>query len=652
MIEIKHLSKTYKTGKVVFKALDDVSLKINKGEFVAIMGPSGSGKSTLMHLMGFLDSPDSGSYTLYGKETSKLTEDEYAQLRSSVIGFVFQQFHLLPRESTIENVELPLIYAGKAESRGAGLPLLKEVGLALKNDNMPNELSGGERQRVAVARSLINNPDIILADEPTGNLDSKSQTEIMELLASLNKKGKTIIVVTHDDEVAEYAGRVIKIKDGKKIFDEPRYGKNYVKPEVKSETENIKDGEAPAITRIEFIDYLKQAFNSIMGNKLRSALSMLGILIGVAAVIAMLAIGAGMKKSVQASMASLGSNMLTVNSGNFKMGGVSLGTGAVTRFTFQDVEALEKLSEVKYVSGNVRGSAQVVYQDKNWSTTVQGVGLSYPQMKNSVPAYGSFFTADDMQKRNRVCVIGQTVITNLLGTDDPVGKIIKINRTTFRVIGILPVKGSNGPQDQDDMIIVPLTTAMYRLMGKTYISSIDVQVKDASLVDTAEDSITNMLRNKHKIKDPNDTSFSIRNMAEMQKTMTEMTNTISLFLGIVGAISLLVGGVGIMNIMFVSVTERTREIGLRKAIGAKRRDIMTQFIIESVLMTFLGGIIGIIFGIVISTLMAVLAKWTIVVSIVSVIGVTLFSVMVGVISGIMPALKAAELNPIDALRYE
>jgi len=225
IISIKNLSKTYATGKVSFKALDDVSLDVEQGEFVAIMGPSGSGKSTLMHLMGFLDSPDSGSYTLNGIETAKLPDDEYAQLRSGFIGFVFQQFHLLPRENTVENVELPLIYAGKPESHGEGRKLLSEVGLMNKEQNMPNELSGGERQRVAIARSLVNNPEIILADEPTGNLDSKSQTEIMQLLAGLNKKGKTIIMVTHDEEVSEYAGRIIRIRDGKVISDALNKGK-------------------------------------------------------------------------------------------------------------------------------------------------------------------------------------------------------------------------------------------------------------------------------------------------------------------------------------------------------------------------------------------------------------------------------------------
>jgi len=653
IIEIKHLSKTYKTGKVEFKALDDVSVTIEKGEFVAIMGPSGSGKSTLMHLMGFLDSPDSGSYVINGRETSHLSDDEYAQLRSSVIGFVFQQFHLLARENTLENVELPLIYAGNPESTGRGLKLLKDVGLASKENNMPNELSGGERQRVAVSRSLINDPDLILADEPTGNLDSKSQTEIMQLLSSLNKSGKTVVVVTHDEEVSEYAARIIKIRDGKVISDTKKKGKKYTTP-YKAEVKrgNEKAALKPVISRIEFIDYIRQAYNSIVGNKLRSVLSMLGILIGVAAVIAMLGVGQGAQDSIQKTLAAMGSNLLTVIPGNRMVGGVSLGTSTVTRFTFQDLDALTKLPDVKYVSGTVSTKGQVVFSSKNWNTTLQGVGVNYQVMRNATPTFGAFFTDADNAGRNRVCVLGQTVVNNIFGDADPVGQTIKINKVGFKVIGILPMKGATGFRDQDDVIIMPLSTAMYRLMGKIYIDSIDVQVIDINLMDDAQDEITQIIRKKHRITNPDDQSFQIMNMAELQKTVAATSNVMSMLLGFIALISLIVGGIGIMNIMLVSVTERTREIGLRKAIGAKRKDILTQFLIEAVLMTFMGGIAGIIIGGLFAFLISVIAKWNVNVSIFAIVGVTLFSIAVGVIFGIMPARKAAALSPIDALRYE
>jgi macrolide transport system ATP-binding/permease protein len=653
IIEIKNLSKTYDTGLIKFKALDGVSVNIESGEFVAIMGPSGSGKSTLLHLMGFLDSPDSGSYILDGIETSKLKDEEYAEMRKNKIGFVFQQFFLLPRINTVGNVSLPLIYSGRTPEQTPS-KLLQEVGLASKEKNLPNELSGGERQRVAIARALVNAPDIIMADEPTGNLDSKSQTEIMELISALNNKGKTIVMVTHDEEVSEYAKRIIRIRDGKIISDEKKKGRNEIKQEgpVKVKKSAVYHDGPPAINRIEFWDFVKQALDAMLGNKLRSLLSMLGILIGVAAVIAMLALGAGAKSMIEKSLSSLGSNLLMVMPGASMMGGVNMAAGTVTRFTVQDVEALAKIPDLKLTSGNVNGRAQVVYGPNNWNTRVQGVGVNYAEIHNAVPQYGRFFTENELRVRDRVAELGTTVAKNLFGDSNPIGQTVKINRIAFVVIGVLPSKGSTGFQDQDDIIVVPLSTAMFRLMGKEYVDTIDCQAKDASLTDQATDEITAMLRKRHNISNPKDTSFSIRNMADIQAALSASTNAMTMLLGFIAAISLIVGGIGIMNIMLVSVTERTREIGLRKAIGARKSDILTQFIIEAVLMTVIGGVGGIVLGAGASFLVSAIAHWPTIISIFSIFISTFFSILIGLVFGIWPARMASRLSPIDALRYE
>jgi len=645
MISVKGISKIYKTGKLEYQALNDVSIDIKKGEFVAIMGPSGSGKSTLMHLLGFLDKPDSGSYLLEGNETAGLTDEEYAQLRQNKIGFVFQQFHLLSRSSALENVAMPLVYSGRKSFEKRPLELLESVGLGTKLKNLPGEMSGGEKQRAAIARALINDPEIIFADEPTGNLDSKSEKEIMDIFTALNKKGKTIVMVTHEPEIAEYAHRVITVRDGKILSDrQTANGTSMI-------IDSIHQEEKDARLEIEFKDYFKQALISVMGNKLRSALSVLGILIGVASVIAMLALAEGAKESINKQLSSLGSNLLMVSPAFNRSGGVS--REGTTRITLQDSNEAGRLPSVKYASGVVGGNVQAVYGNKNKSTRVEGVSPVYEEIRNYKPAAGRFFTEAESKRRERVALLGATVVTELFGSEDPTGAMIKINRVNFTVIGVLPVKGSGGWRDQDDTILIPINTAMYRLLGKQYVDQIYVQAESAGVLESAQSEITEMLNKRHNINDSKkDSAFEIRNMAEMQEAIQSTSRTLTWLLGSIAAISLLVGGIGIMNIMLVSVKERTREIGLRKAVGARRTDILYQFMIEAVLLTITGGFAGIILGSIIAFLMAVLAGWAVKVSVFSVLLSVFFSAATGLGFGIWPARQAAELNPIDALRYE
>ena len=653
MIELVNVTKIYRMGKVDVVALRGVSLKIEPGEFVAILGPSGSGKSTLLHILGFLDKPDSGEYLFFGRDVTKLSDDELAYLRNRVAGFVFQQFHLLNRMSALENVELPLIYT-KHTKKEKTLPFekLKVVGLEDRVHHRPNELSGGQQQRVAIARALVNEPLLLLADEPTGNLDTRSGEEIIKILKNLNAQGKTIVVVTHDENIAHQAQRVIRMQDGKIISDESP-GRIFKGQTIEGQSFFLKERKKSyGFNSREIIENLRQGLQSIFSNRMRSFLSMLGILIGIASVITMIALGEGAKQALSEKFASLGTNLLIVRPGSWRMRGVALEAGAVTRFTLSDAEAIAKLKYVKRVSPSVKGRGQVVYENKNWNTLVQGVGKDYAKVESSQPIVGRFFTKEEERARRKLALLGITVARELFGDENPVGKTIKINRINFRVIGILPEKGQSPHGDRDDVVVVPVTTAMYRVLGKKYVDYIEVEVDDQKFIDEVKKDIETFIRKRHRLEADDRDSFSIRDMTEIRETFMNMIKTMTTLLGCIAAISLLVGGVGIMNIMLVSVTERTREIGLRKAIGARKRDILLQFLIEAVVLTSLGGLVGVIFGIGGSYLLSFFTGWTTKVSLFSIILATGFSIGVGICFGLWPARKASRLDPIEALRYE
>lgn len=654
LIELKGVSKTYVMGSSKVQAMKKLSLTIDAGDFVAIMGQSGSGKSTLLNTLGFLDVPDEGSYKFMGREVSSLAEDDLSVLRNNVAGFVFQQFQLLPRLSALNNVLLPTVYAGKKNVEHLAEERLQWVGLGHRVGHSPMELSGGEQQRVAIARAMVNDPVVVFADEPTGNLDTRSEEEIIALLKKMNEEGKTIVMVTHENEIAAHAKRIIRMKDGEIISDEIK-GKKQKKDrsvEVNASRLDSVFNRVTSFARAEFLDYVHQAFGSIVSHKLRSMLSMLGILIGVAAVISMLAIGAGAQESIEKSMSSLGSNLLTVMPGFPRQtSGANLQRGSVTRFTVQDAAAMQEVPGVKRVSPSVNSRIQAIYGDKNCNTQLTGVGVNYELIKSAKPISGRFFTQDEVASRARVALVGATVVKSIFGTEDPVGKTMRVNKVNFTVIGVLPVKGMTMMRDQDDLVVVPVTTAMYRVLGKQYVDSIDVEVSDPALIDSTMKELKVFIPKRNKSFEKSD-SFDIMDMSEIRKTVSATTNTMSLLLGAVAAISLVVGGVGVMNIMLVSVKERTKEIGLRKAIGARRKDITVQFLVEAVLMTFSGGITGIILGISVSLLITLLAGWAIKVSALAVIGATLFSVLIGIGFGLWPAIQASRLNPIEALRSE
>ncbi len=652
MIELDNICKTYHIGEFQVHALKDISLKITAGEFVAIMGPSGSGKSTLLHLLGLLDTPGSGSYKLAGKEVSSLSGEKLAVYRNEFLGFVFQMFNLLPRLNARENVALPLVYSSDPESSNQSFPeeLLKKVGLGDRVNHNPGELSGGQKQRVAIARALVKNPKVILADEPTGNLDSASAQEILGILQGLNKSGITIIMVTHEEILAGKAGRIIRLFDGKIISD--KHTGNSTGATTGTVTGIPEELKVHGFNFSRIRNYFSQAIKSLVSSKTRSFLSILGILIGVAAVIAMLGLGTGAKEDVKKSFSSLGSNLLTIRPNWRKFRQVSAGSGSITKFTIADAEAIRKIPYVKRVSPNVSGRGRAVNGNRNWDTRILGVTPDHALIRAAEPVEGRFFNRSEMLSRSKVAVLGKTVVSELFENEDPIGKFIKINRINFRVIGLLPEKGATGWRDRDDEIVIPLNTAMYRVMGKKYVDYIDVEVADENMIETVQVEMHALIVKRHNIPENREDSIEVRNLAEIQEAISATVKTFSWLLGSIAFISLLVGGIGIMNIMLVSVTERTREIGLRKALGANNRDILLQFVIEAVVICLAGGLLGILLGTAISMVLAGFAGWTIKISSGSILLAFLFSVGIGLFFGLWPAKKAAMLNPIDALRYE
>jgi len=664
MIQLTDITKTYAMGSAAVRALRGVSLSIEPGEFVAIMGPSGSGKSTLLHILGLLDVPDRGSYSLLGREVARLSDDDLAALRNATLGFVFQHFNLLSRTSAVENAVLPMLYAPgrRGKDTDKARRLLAGVGLGERMGHKPNELSGGQQQRVAIARALIHDPRIIMADEPTGNLDSASAEDILGLLTDLNRQGITVIMVTHEADIAAHARRVIRMRDGQVQSDERQAGRApaasssagprlVVAPAAAAPAPGLRAGPL-ALVREAPHDF-RQAWRALTANKVRSCLSMLGILIGVTSVIAMLAIGTGARRAIETQLASMGSNLLIVRSGARRVAGVAYEAGAATRFTLQDAaEIRSRVRSVSRVSGSVAGRAQVVFGNKNWNTRVQGAEPDYAAMRAAQPTIGRFFTAEEVTQRARVVVLGMTLVRELFGDANPLGEYVKLNKINFQVIGILPEKGATGWFDQDDAAVVPLSTAMYRLLGKDYLDSIDVEIRSASEIESAQEAIRDLVTRLKRLLPSQSESLDIRNMAEMQAAMTETSRTMSWLLAAIAAVSLLVGGIGIMNIMLVSVTERTREIGIRKAVGARRRDIMAQFLTEALVVSVLGGAVGILLGWLISSLVSRVAGWPVLITPSSILLAVGFSCVVGVVFGLWPAVKAARLNPIDALRYE
>ena len=714
-IELRDIYKTYHLGEIDVPVLKGISLKVSHGEFVALMGTSGSGKTTLMNILGCLDRPSSGEFWLEGQDVVALSADDWAQLRNEKIGFVFQTFNLLPRTSALENVVMPLSYTAQhlseAEGRQRAEDLLRRVGLGDRLDHEPSQLSGGQQQRVAIARALINNPAILFADEPTGNLDSKTSEEVLELFRRLNEEeGVTIILVTHDANVARSAKRIIRITDGMVEAEEPPTPAapgGQVEASLPAGAEvAAKHRSGLAWLRLQWM--VRTALHGLSRNVMRAALTTLGIVIGVAAVIAMMEIGSGSASAIQATIASMGANNLMILPGAAASGGVSFGGGSVMTLTPQDAEAI--LAESPAVRGSVpvvRARTQVIYGNRNWVPTfIYGTTPGWLDVREWGLAQGDMFTERDVRNASKVCVLGQRLVRELFQGENPIGKEVRIQNVSFRVIGVLTAKGANMMgMDQDDVLLAPWTTIKFRVTGSSASTANQSAASTASSatsttvntlnqiyptsqkklypeqsatqaantpqpvrfinvdqilaagrsteeIPAAIKQITQILRERHRIGPEEPDDFSIRDMTEMTKALSSTGTMMTRLLLAVALISLLVGGVGIMNIMLVSVTERTREIGLRMAVGAWSRDILQQFLAESVILCFCGGVVGILAGRGISLLVRAFLGWPTELSLGAIVAAFAVSVTVGIVFGFYPAWKASRLDPIIALRYE
>ncbi len=672
LLEVRNLYREFPSGDDVVTVLNNINLQIAAGEMVAIIGQSGSGKSTLMNILGCLDRPTRGSYLVNGQETGAMEPDELARLRREYFGFIFQRYHLLGDLDAMGNVEVPTIYAGyPAEQRRArSAALLERLGLGERKHHRPNQLSGGQQQRVSIARALVNGGEVILADEPTGALDSQSGQEVMRILRELHAEGHTVIIVTHDVQVAANANRIIEIRDGS-IIDDRRTDRQSAENNENNNSNNNDSSATPTEQSARqlqhdassntparsasrplfgFFDRFKEAAlmatRAMLAHRTRTFLTMLGIIIGIASVVSVVALGEGSRQKILEDISSMGTNTIDIFPGK---GWGDRRASSIRTLTAADAEVLAQQPYVDSVTPRVSTAVTVRLGNNSVSAQVQGVGEQYFQVKGISMDLGKQFDRQAVSEYAQEAVIDPNSRKTLFGESvNPIGQVIMLGNVPVRIIGVSKAQSSAFGNDENLNIWVPYTTVLSRMLGQTHVRNITVRVSDSVSSQAAEQGITKILTQRHGTQD-----FYISNSDTIRQTIESTTRTMTLLVSMIAVISLIVGGIGVMNIMLVSVTERTQEIGVRMAVGARQSDIMQQFLIEAVMVCLLGGLLGVGLALAIGALFDHFVKdFSMAFSVTSIIAAFTCSTLIGMIFGFLPAKNAAKLDPVVALSRE
>lgn len=641
------------SGDLSVEVLHGINLEVRRGEMLAIIGPSGSGKSTLMNIIGCLDTPSSGSYKVKGQNTLNMLPDDLAALRRDFFGFIFQRYHLLSHLCARENVEVPAVYSGvnKKHRDQRACELLESLGLGERVEYRPSQLSGGQQQRVSIARALMNGGQIILADEPTGALDTKSGQDVMRTLQELNARGHTIIIVTHDPRIASCARRVVAIEDGQIKSDtiNDAVADPFLVQDQGETDQSVKINDKWAHSIGSHIDRFKEAFimayRAMLSNRMRTMLTMLGIIIGIMAVVSVVALARGASDRIISNIASMGTNTITVYPGA-KMGDVH--SGRVRSLTPRDLDALQGQPFVDSVTASVQTNAVIRRGSKETNASLYGMSYDLFRVYGLKLKSGRSITQDDIDRKAQVCVIDNNTVKDMFATEDPIGKSIIVGNVPLRIVGVLAAQDNFILRGDRLTIFIPYTSVMTRIVNQSYFSSIILRIQDGFSAPVAENAIRTLLKNRHGRED-----FFMQSSDTIMKNIEAATTTFTLMISAIAVISLVVGGIGVMNIMLVSVTERTKEIGIRMAVGARQSDIMAQFLIEAVMVCLLGGLCGVLLSYALGQLiMNFSPNITLSYSLDSILAAVITSSAIGITFGFMPARSASRLNPIDALAHE